>query len=395
MPFHTRTVHFPAYAGHFPGAPLVPGAALLTALDDLVLAVTGTRLGRLGRVRFLGPVVPGEAITLRVGVITASPEGDNVSLSALRAEGGEVVLRGVGWSAPRMVSGSGMAAVLRSEPRLASPVWGGHRLAAAYNKGADPTARIGESWEVWRDNLVLPPDGPEGAPRRLGEVVDLPLLIKLLDTEEVLSVQVHPDDAAARRLEGAPNGKAEGWVILAAAPGARIAYGLTRALSADELRARAMSGEIAEDLAWIEVVPGDVIDVPPGTIHAIGGGILLYEIQQPADLTYRLYDHGRGRELHLDKAVAVARREVRRPVSTPRTLGPGHTELLRNGVFVVERIEVPAATRWIGERPAAFTVVEGEIRIGVETVRRGESVVVTEGAWPLAGHGVALVGREA
>lgn len=371
----------------------MPGAALLTAVDDLVATATGARLTRLGRVRFLGVVLPGEPIVLHVDTPLDAGDAPLRFHATRRDPPGDVVLRGVGWPAPSMVSGSGMAAVLRSQPRLATPVWGGSRLAAEFGKGDDPHARIGESWEVWADNPVVSGGAAQG--RRLGDVVDLPLLIKLLDTREVLSVQVHPGDDDARRLEGAANGKAEGWVILAAEPGARIAYGLNRRLSAAELHDRATSGAIADDLAWLDVAAGDIIDVPPGTIHAIGGGILLYEIQQPADLTYRLYDHGRGRELHLDKAVAVARPEVMRPASAARPLGPGHTELLRNAVFVVERVEVPAARTWVSDRPAAFTIVDGELWVGDEPLRRGESAVLSPGTWPLSGSGTALVGRVA
>lgn len=276
-----------------------------------------------------------------------------------------------------------------SEPRLVAPVWGGHVLAGRYAKGPDRAAALGESWEIWKDNPV------RGADARLGEVVDLPLLIKLLDTAEALSVQVHPDDASARRLEGAPNGKAEAWVVLHAEPGARVAYGLRRSLRREELVDRARSGAIAEDLAWREVRVGEVIDVPPGTIHAIGAGLTLYEIQQPADLTYRLYDYGRGRELHLEKAVEVAMRHPIVPQSRPRLLGKGHTELLRNGVFVVERLEVPAVRRWAGRSAAALTTIEGEVTVAGEALPAGASVVARPGAVELRGEGVLLVGRVA
>lgn len=275
--------------------------------------------------------------------------------------------------------------VVRTLPRLVSPPWGGHALAREFGKGPHPAATIGESWEVWRENPVVGRDGV-----RLADVVQFPLLVKLIDTREALSVQVHPDDAAAQRLEGQPNGKAEGWVVLRAAPGARIAYGLNRAMSADELRARAVSGAIEADLAWREVRAGDVLDVPPGTIHAIGGGLLLYEAQQPSDITYRLYDWGRGRELHLDRAVAVAVREPVAPRAVPEAVGPGRTRLLRGPGFVVDAVEVPACVAVDAASPLALTVVDGEVVVAGERVRRGETVVVWGEVAPLGGRGRVL-----
>jgi len=265
-------------------------------------------------------------------------------------------------------------------PRLTSPPWGGTTLAGRWGKGSDPGALIGESWEVWHEN-------PVAGGRTLGDHVALPLLVKLLDTREVLSVQVHPDDTTARSVLGARSGKAEGWVVLAAEPGARIAYGLERPLSAEELRAHAESGEIESDLRWIEVAVGDAIDVPPGTIHAIGAGLTLYEVQQPADLTWRLYDWGRGRELHLDHALLVAGRTPVRPTARPTRLGPGRTRLLEAPAFHVDRVEVPEVRRVEGV--AALTVIEGELRVDGEPVGVGQSVVAWDAT--LGGAGVALV----
>lgn len=271
---------------------------------------------------------------------------------------------------------------LRPRPHLVRPPWGGRTLARELAKGDDPAAVIGESWEAWPD-VLLDDD------RRLGDVADFPLLVKLLDVRETLSVQVHPDDAAAARLEGQPQGKTEGWVVLRAEPGARIAYGLRRELGEDELRERARSGEIEADLAWREVAPGDVIDVPAGTIHAIGGGVLLYEVQQPSDLTYRLYDWGRPRPLHLDKAVTVARRWPCEPTAAVRVVGEGREELLRTPWFVVERVALR------GERVAAgwesLTVVDGVAEVDGEPVAIGETVMLAPGAWRLGGGGVALI----
>lgn len=269
---------------------------------------------------------------------------------------------------------------LRQVPTLTRPPWGGSRLAAL-GKGE---GLIGESWEVWRENRVL------GADRPLGELVDFPLLVKLLDTRELLSVQVHPDAVAARELAGAPHGKAEAWVVLDAEPGARIAYGLRHPLDRATLAEHARTGAIEADLAWLHPRPGDVIDVPPGTIHAIGPGLLLYEVQEPIDLTWRLYDWGRGRELHLDRACAVARTEpAADPFRAPVPVAPGLERLLETPHFVVERLRLPAVRQgW-----EALTVVEGHAVVHGERLPAGQTVMVPPTPTRVEGDGVALVAR--
>jgi mannose-6-phosphate isomerase len=134
------------------------------------------------------------------------------------------------------------------------------------------------------------------------------LLIKFLFTTDNLSVQVHPNDEQALRA-GKTRGKTEMWQILRAEPGARIALGLSRTVSKDELRAAALDGSIVELLNWIPVTAGQTFLTPANTIHAIGAGIALCEIQQLSDITYRLYDWGRGRELHLDQGLDVSKLE--------------------------------------------------------------------------------------
>lgn len=156
----------------------------------------------------------------------------------------------------------------------------------------------------------LPPIFSDTAGQRIGEIwfmadEDLPLLAKYLFTSEKLSVQVHPDDRQAR-LRGADRGKAECWFVVDADPDATIGIGLKHEMSGDELRAAALDGSVEQAIEWRSVAAGDFLYVPPGTIHAIGGGLSLIEFQQNADVTYRLYDYGRPRELHFDQAVAVA-----------------------------------------------------------------------------------------
>lgn len=176
---------------------------------------------------------------------------------------------------------------MRLNTRLVEKVWGRDTLPDIF---APCDERIGEIWF----------EGPEDQ--------RLDLLVKYLFTSERLSVQVHPSDRKARRL-GLNNGKEECWYILSAEPGAKIGLGLTKSVRPAKLRAAAQTGAIESLLDWKAVKAGDFFYVPAGTIHAIGAGLSLIEVQQNSDTTYRLYDYGRPRELHLDDAVAVATAE--------------------------------------------------------------------------------------
>jgi mannose-6-phosphate isomerase len=169
-------------------------------------------------------------------------------------------------------------------PRFLEKIWGSRHLSPWF---PDSDSKTGEVWL-------------EGPAREA-----LPLLIKFLFTTDRLSVQVHPNDDYARRHHQS-NGKTEMWHILRADPGAQVALGLKRPMTAAELRASSESGAIEEQLNWVDVCAGDTYFVPAGTIHAIGAGIALCEIQQQSDVTYRLYDYGRPRELHLDRGVEVS-----------------------------------------------------------------------------------------
>jgi mannose-6-phosphate isomerase len=173
--------------------------------------------------------------------------------------------------------------------------WGRNNLPCAFGAPAD--RQIGEVWyEV-----------PDGWPQ--------PLLVKWLFTSEKLSIQVHPSDEHAHR-RGLPSGKEECWYIVDAEPGAVLGIGTKRPLAPDELRAASLSGEIEHLIDWKPVKAGDYFYIPAGTVHAIGAGITLVEVQQYADITYRLYDYGRPRELHLDDGVAVSKAA---PYADPRS----------------------------------------------------------------------------
>src|SRR5436309_14280577 len=172
------------------------------------------------------------------------------------------------------------------------------------------------------------------------------LLLKLLFTSEPLSIQVHPDDEFARSI-GLPNGKNEAWYILAAAPGARVALGLKRRLTPQALRAAIRDGSIAHLTQGRPVAKGDIILVPAGTIHAIGAGIVLAEIQQRSDTTFRLFDYGRQRELHEEYAVAVSESGPAQTQARQRRLTATRMALITSKHFILERIELQAKSRWM------------------------------------------------
>jgi len=214
----------------------------------------------------------------------------------------------------------------RLAPRAFARPWGRAALPHLFAGFAPPGETIGEIWHQDQDPG------------------DCRLLVKHLFTAELLSVQVHPD-ARHAEARGLPCGKDEAWLILDAEPGAVIGLGLKRQVSADELREAACDGSIEQLIDWRPVAAGDVLACPGGTIHVIGGGITLIEVQQNLDLTYRLYDYGRPRELHLDDAVEVAIAGPAPTAPEARPLGEGRELLLAGDSFVLERWRLAASAR--------------------------------------------------
>jgi mannose-6-phosphate isomerase len=174
---------------------------------------------------------------------------------------------------------------------------------------------------------------------------DPALLLKLIFTEEALSIQVHPDDRFAQSL-GLANGKTEAWYVLSAKPNARVGVGLNQDLTRPQLRQAIVDGSIAEMVEWRGAEAGEVIFIPAGTVHAIGAGLVITEIQQRSDTTFRLFDYGRDRELHVDQAVAVADRLPTCRQSDPANLTTTRTSLISCPYFTLERADFPAHSRW-------------------------------------------------
>jgi len=206
------------------------------------------------------------------------------------------------------------------------------------------------------------------------------LLLKLLFTSQPLSIQVHPDDTFARAM-GMPNGKSEAWYIVSAEPDAKIGIGLKHRVTPQELRASIRNGSIVELVQWRPVAQGDVIFIPAGTIHALGAGIVLAEIQQHSDATFRLFDYGRERELHEDDGVAVAHAWPLRSASNPTRITPERTILVASRHFVFEKLELPEGSSWalLAERETWILVLDGHAAIGLAAVSVGEAVFVSGG----------------
>ncbi|GAU85439.1 class I mannose-6-phosphate isomerase [Bosea sp. BIWAKO-01] len=203
------------------------------------------------------------------------------------------------------------------------------------------------------------------------------LLLKLLFTQEALSIQVHPDDAFAQAM-GLARGKTEAWYILSASPDATIGVGLKSALTQIELRAAITDGSIAHLLQWRKARKGDVIFVPAGTIHAIGPGLVLAEIQQRSDTTFRLFDHGRRRELHIEEGVAAALAGPAAAQEPARRLSEARTLLVASPYFVLERLELPSGSVWDlhANHETWLIVIAGEVRLGSLQARVGEGCFI-------------------
>lgn len=239
-----------------------------------------------------------------------------------------------------------------------------------------PVKSVEKPWG--RDTLPAPFSAPEG--QRIGEIwfeppAQLPsVLVKYIFTSEKLSVQVHPDDAQAKAAGETDTGKEECWLVIDAEPGATLGVGFHDPVDSETMRAASLSGAIEDMLVWHPVKAGDFFYIPAGTVHAIGAGVSLIEIQQTSDITYRLYDYGRPRELHLDAGIAVSKGEPHDPALRRHIPDEGTVELARGPYFTAHRVdgEPDAALLAEYDRPLLVIPRRGEAQVGGESVRPGQ-----------------------
>jgi mannose-6-phosphate isomerase len=256
----------------------------------------------------------------------------------------------------------------RVEPLFVGRVWGWKDLRPWYDQVAKEEP-IGEVWLTGDDckvatgqhsgktlseifgelpQAMLGEDAPSG---------DSPLLMKVIFAREKLSVQVHPDDRLAQKY-GQPRGKTECWYVLAAEAGAQVAAGLKAGVTMDEVKTGIEAGTLEKSLRMLPVSAGDMVYVDAGTVHAIWPGSVLLETQQNCDLTYRMYDYGRGRELHIEKSLEAAQLKTKAGKVAPRVL-EDRTILVASPYFVVERIPVEVS------RSSTSLLREDESRAGL------------------------------
>ena len=285
--------------------------------------------------------------------------------------------------------------ILKLRPSCKDYLWGGHRLAEEYGVQYDGDV-LAEAWE-----LSCHPDGPcyvengtdagltlEQYIEKHGKEIlgthcrrfrDFPILTKFIDAKDNLSIQVHPDNRYALKNEG-QYGKTEMWYIMDAEPGAYLYYGFKTEISKEEFAKRIQKDTLLEVLNAVPVQKGDVLFIESGTIHAIGKGILIAEIQQNSNVTYRVYDYGRlgadgkPRALHIDKAVEVSKLDL---PCTNYNFG-GH--LVRSAYFTVDKLTAPCRTAADEESFTSLLVLDGvgTVSCGADTIRckKGDSLFV-------------------
>ena len=239
---------------------------------------------------------------------------------------------------------------------------------------------VAKPWGV----VDLPTPFQTGSPKPIGEIWFAPpsalpdILIKYIFTSEKLSVQVHPSDDDTEAAGIGRCGKEECWLITSAKPDASVAIGFKEPMGADKVRAAALDGSIEELLVWHPVSAGDFFYIPAGTVHTIGAGVSLIEVQQTSDITYRLYDYGRPRELHLDEALAIAKLAPH-DAKFRKRLAPTGSQLLVDGPhFELHYVDGSAGDEAIAamHQPALILPLKGSVSIGGEAVMPGQCALV-------------------
>ena len=304
-------------------------------------------------------------------------------------------------------------------------IWGGNRLREEYGKKLD-SDKIAESWELscHKDGQSVIADG-DFSGKTLSEYIEakgktvlgtncerfeyFPILIKLIDAKDNLSVQVHPSNDYAMRVEG-EYGKTEMWYIVDCDEGAELLYGFKHEISKEEFSERIKNNTLLEVTNNVPVHKGDVFFIESGTLHAIGKGILIAEIQQNSNTTYRIYDYGRvgkdgkPRELHVDKAVDVTELVPPKYPTTaqgaPESVEGGTKTLLRScEYFNVNKLEVDGTVKLLASDKSfnSLLVLEGEVTVSTAaetvTAKKGDSLFIDAGtgAYTVSGKGEVIL----
>ncbi len=301
-----------------------------------------------------------------------------------------------------------MQPILKFKPIYKDKIWGGRKLETILGRKI-PDGNIGESWEVsdYGEDLSVIENGilkgktfrevyKSNTNEILGSVFkkeeDFPLLVKIIDAKEKLSVQVHPDDAYAEAKDPESSGKKEAWYILATDSGAEIVCGFSESLSKERYAQLITSNQAESCLQSVKAKSGDAFMINPGTVHAIGGGNLLLEVQQSSDSTYRVYDYGRlgddgkPRKLHLEKALDVLnfKKSSGEEIIQPKNLdweNGTRKVLAANDKFRLEVLEFSSETNLPSHsKEKVFQivhVVSGECEYSSEKFQRGDTFLIT------------------
>jgi mannose-6-phosphate isomerase len=282
-------------------------------------------------------------------------------------------------------------------PTMVERIWGVEELPAWYEQ-PETGKRIGEVWLTAESCVAA--DGPWQG-KSLAEMAKLrpeamggaefPLLIKILLPREKLSVQVHPNDAEAQAM-GQPRGKSECWYVLSAEAGATVAVGFREEISSGQIREAIADGTLEDKLNYLPVKAGDMVYVDAGTVHAIGPGMVVLETQQYSDVTYRLYDYGRPRELHVDAGLAVSKTKTKAGLVAPVAM-ERFVRLVDSPYFVVDRFSVNGeAALGLAERMQMVVALGDGCFVGERALKPGCVVVLpAEGtAYGIRGEGEVI-----
>ena len=295
----------------------------------------------------------------------------------------------------------------RLSPKFAQRVWGKYDLEPWYSAsdiGGDPAIhdgdKVGEAWLTGPDCVVETGDKTGTTMREMAKLYptqlgagEYPLLVKMLFPDDKLSVQVHPDDEQAQQ-KGLNRGKTECWYVLEAIAGAQVACGLKSGVGVEDMRKAIDENSLEDNLEMIPVSAGDMIFVDAGTVHAIGPGVVLLEVQQTCDCTYRLFDYGRPRELHLDDGLAVVKLKTKAGKVKPEKWDE-FTRLIESEYFVVDRFDLHAGQTL--EMPmdgiGCVVGIRGNAAVNEVQFGVGQAIVVPEGSITVSSKDGASVVR--